>query len=325
MRVLVSGSTGLVGSALCARLVGAGHSVVRLRRGSGCADGQNVYWDPESGRLDPNSLLGCDAVVHLAGESIAAGRWTAERKRRIRQSRVDSTRLLSTVLAELANRAGSGTAASPTGTATNDAQSVVVPRVLLSASAVGIYGDRSEAVLDEDSPAGDGFLAELCQQWEAATLPATEAGLRVVCLRFGVVLARHGGALPRMLAPFRWGLGGRLGHGRQYMSWVTLADAVGAIVFLLGHQSIRGPVNIVAPEPVTNRQFTAALAAALRRPAIVPIPAIALRLLLGQMADELLLSSARVIPRRLTDSGYRFADPELLPALRRVLAESAPA
>jgi len=328
MRILVSGAGGLIGSALSARLVAAGHTVVSLRRGpsSGAGDAQTIYWDPEGDQFDPAKLLGYDAVVHLAGENIAKGRWTAAKKHRIRQSRVHSTQLLSHALAELARSSGnaSGGPSAPLAAAEHAAHAAAVPRCFLSASAVGIYGDRGDELLDEDSRPGQGFLAEVCQQWEAATAPAAHSGVRVVCLRFGVVLARHGGALATMLKPFRWGLGGRLGSGRQYMSWITLEDAVAAIMHLLESQSLHGPVNVVAPQPVTNRQFTAALATALRRPAILPVPAIALRIMLGEMADQLLLASARAVPRRLLESGYQFADPELLPALQRVLSASAP-
>jgi len=328
MRILVSGASGLIGSALSSRLAAAGHAVVSLRRGasSGTGDAQTVYWDPEGDQLDPAKLLGYDAVVHLAGENIAKGRWTAEKKHRIRRSRVHSTQLLSTALAELARSSGSATGGPSAATVAAEHASppAAVPRCFLSASAVGIYGDRGDEVLDEDSPPGQGFLAEVCQQWEAATAPAAQSGVRVVCLRFGVVLARHGGALATMLKLFRWGLGGRLGSGRQYVSWITLEDAIGAILHLLENQSLHGPVNVVAPRPVTNRQFTAALATALRRPAILPVPAIALRIMLGEMANQLLLASARAVPRRLAESGYRLADPELLPALQRILSESPP-
>ena len=326
MTILVSGATGLIGSALSSRLVAAGHTVVSLRRGtsSGAGDAQTVHWDPEATQFDPAKLLGYDAVVHLAGENIAKGRWTAEKKQRIRQSRVHSTRLLSTALAELARSSSGKTGMASAAQVQHGSHALAVPRCFLSASAVGIYGDRGDEVLGENSPPGDGFLAEVCQQWEAATALAAQSGVRVVCLRFGVVLARHGGALATMLKPFRWGLGGRLGSGRQYMSWITLEDAIGAIMHLLENQSLHGPVNVVAPQPVTNRQFTVALATALRRPAILPVPAIALRIMLGEMANQLLLASARAVPRRLMESGYRFADPELLPALQRILSESPP-
>jgi uncharacterized protein (TIGR01777 family) len=295
MKILISGASGLIGSALVRSFCDAGHAVTRLvRRQPGPAE---VRWDPAAGRLDPAGLEGLDAVVHLAGEGIAAGRWTQHRKARIRDSRARGTRLLSQALAGLARR----------------------PEVFASASAIGYYGNRGDEPLDEESPPGSGFLAEVCREWEAATEPAAKAGIRVVQLRLGMVLASPGGALARMLPMFRVGLGGRLGDGRQYVSWITLDDVVGAIGHVLATDTLQGPVNLVAPRPVTNRQFTAALARVLRRPALLPAPAFALRILLGQMAEELLLASARVVPRRLLDAGYRFRHEELEAALRHVL------
>jgi len=298
MKILVTGSRGLIGSALVPCLTAAGHQVTRLVRGQlSPAEASEISWNPDRGQLDPAALAGFDAVVHLAGENIAAGRWTAERKARIRDSRLVGTRLLSQTLAQLSRR----------------------PKVLVSASAVGFYGDRGEQPVDEASPPGAGFLAQVCRDWEAATGPAAAAGVRVVSVRIGLVLAARGGALAKMLPVFRWGLGGRLGSGRQYMSWITLDDVVAAIAHALATEALRGPVNLVAPQPVTNRQFTKALGRVLGRPALLPVPAFVLRAIWGQMAKELFLSSARVTPRRLLDSGYRFRDPELSAALRRLL------
>jgi hypothetical protein len=256
-----------------------------------------VFWDPTRGRIDVAGLEGVDAVVHLAGESIAAGRWTAERKRRIRASRVDGTRLLAGALGQLTRK----------------------PAVLVSASAIGIYGDRNDEELDEGSAPGSGFLADVGRDWEAATETAAAAGIRVVLARMGIVLAREGGALGKMLPPFRLGLGGPLGRGSQWMSWITREDAVAAILATLERPGLAGPVNTVAPAPVTNAEFTRLLAAAVSRPALFPVPALALELLFGEMAREALLASQRVVPRKLLAAGFRFADPVLGPALRRVV------
>jgi uncharacterized protein (TIGR01777 family) len=298
MDILVTGSSGLIGSALTGRLGAAGHEVTRLVRSSGAVQQGRIQWDPAAERLDAESLEGFDAVVHLAGESVATGRWTAAKKERIRSSRVQGTRLLAQTLARLGRP----------------------PGVLVSASAVGYYGDRGDESLDEQSAPGSGFLAEVCQEWEAAADPAREAGIRVVHPRIGLVLSASGGALAKMLPLFRLGLGGPLGSGRQYVSWITLDDLVAAICHSISTDSPSGPVNAVAPEPATNRQFTRALGRALRRPARLPAPAFALRAMLGPMADELLLSSTRVIPRRLTASGFAFGDLQLEEALLRLLA-----
>jgi uncharacterized protein (TIGR01777 family) len=297
MKVLVTGSTGLVGSALVPLLTSQGHEVVRLTRtpnGSGTVD---VTWDPERGVIDAGRLEGLDAVIHLAGENIASRRWSDEQKSRIRDSRVQGTRLLATTLAGLTRR----------------------PRVFVAASAIGYYGDRGESVLTETSAGGSGFLAGVCRQWEAATEPAAGAGIRVVNLRFGVILSARGGALGQMLTPFRLGLGGRIGTGRQWMSWIAIDDAIGATAHALATDSVRGPVNGVAPNPVTNRDFTKTLGRVLGRPTVFPMPAFAARLAFGEMADELLLSSARVEPRVLLESRYKFRDGELEGALRHVL------
>ena len=301
MNVLVTGSSGLVGSALVTQLESDGHAVTRLvrsRRGGGEA---RVLWDPEAGTIDSASLEGLDAVVHLAGESIAAGRWTAARKARILESRVKGTRLLADALAGLQER----------------------PKVLISASAVGYYGDRGEESLREESASGSGFLAEVCRQWEAAAAPAAQGGIRVVHPRFAMILSTAGGALQRLLLPFRLGLGGRLGSGRQFMSWVALDDAVGAICHALTHDDLQGPVNTASPTPLRNREFTRTLGHVLRRPTVFPLPAFAARLAFGQMADELLLTSQRVVPAKLLASGYQFGFPDLESALRHVLGKTA--
>jgi len=297
MRILVSGSSGLVGSALRPALVAAGDEVGRLVRPGTNAGPLDVAWDPAAGRIDGEKLDGFDAVVHLAGENIAAGRWNAARKEAIRRSRVDSTLLLSRALAKLKTP----------------------PATFVSASAIGYYGDRGDEILQETSQRGHGFLPAVCVAWESAAEPAEAAGLRVVHLRFGVILSKEGGALARMLTPFRLGLGGPVGDGRQYMSWITLDDAVGAIRHALGSTSIAGPVNAVSPAPLTNREFGGILGRVLGRPAIAPLPAFMARMAFGEMADALLLASARVVPGVLQATGYRFRHSELEKALRDIL------
>jgi uncharacterized protein len=299
MRIAVTGSRGLVGSALVSRLAAGGHRPIRLVRGEARGDSE-VSWDPAGGLRDPGRLDGVDGVVHLAGETIAAGRWSPERKAAIRRSRVEGTRHLSESLACLTHP----------------------PGVLVAASAVGYYGDRGEEVLREDSPLGRGFLAEVCREWEAAAEPAGRAGIRLVHPRFGMILSPAGGALKRMLLPFRLGLGGAIGTGRQFMSWIALDDAVGAILHILSCEALQGPVNVVAPTAVTNREFTRVLARTLSRPAVATLPAAALRIVFGEMAEELLLASARVLPARLQDSGYAFRFPELTGALQHLLGRS---
>lgn len=296
MRILVSGATGLIGTAFTGRLDQDGHEVWRLTRR---ADGnsRSILWEPGGGTLDPSVLEGIDAVIHLAGESVASGRWTTAKKARIRDSRVDGTTQLCEALAAMPRR----------------------PHSLLCASAIGYYGSRGDEGLDETAQAGTGFLAEVCVAWERATEPAAAAGIRVVNTRFGIVLSREGGALQAMLTPFRLGLGGRIGDGRQYMSWITLDDAVGALTHVLDNPDVSGPVNVVAPNPVTNEGFTRDLAAALRRPAVMPLPAFAARLALGKKAEELLLASQRVVPARLEGSGFTWAHPDLPAALKHVL------
>ncbi|NNG16370.1 MAG: TIGR01777 family protein [Gemmatimonadales bacterium] len=300
LRVGVTGSHGLVGSALLPFLTTGGHSTVRLVRARPGPD--DVLWNPATGQIDGGALSGVDAVVHLAAESIAAGRWTRTQKRRIRESRVVGTRRLCETLARLD---------SP-------------PRVLISASAVGFYGDRGDEQLIEDSSPGTGFLADLAGEWEAATEPARVAGIRVVELRLGVVLSPRGGALRTMLPPFRLGLGGQLGSGSQWMSWASIDDVIGAIHHLLLSDSIEGPINVVAPEAVTNREFTETLGQVLGRPTLLPVPQSVLRVAIGEMADEALLASARVLPARLQQSGYQFRHPSLGTALSHVLGKTEP-
>jgi len=300
MNILLTGASGFIGSALVARLGGEGHELVRLVRAEPKPGEPEIGWDPAAGRLDAASLEGFDAVVHLAGESIAEGRWTPAKKTRIRDSRVRGTELLARTLARLTDR----------------------PGVLVSASAIGFYGDRGDEELDEQSPRGNGFLAEICRQWEGASRMAGEAGTRVVQLRIGLVLSPTGGALAKMLPAFRLALGGPLAGGRQYVSWITLDDLADVVRHVLATDRLQGPVNAVAPQPVTNREFTRALGRALRRPACVPVPRFALRALLGEMADELLLASTRVVPRRLLDTGFQFGDPDLQTALTRLLARA---
>lgn len=297
MRILISGSSGLIGSALVPFLSAQGHTITCLVRSKTPSPASAISWEPETGTIDSSQLEGFDAVVHLAGESIAGGRWTAARKARIRESRVKGTRLLATALAGLERQ----------------------PRVLLCASAMGYYGDRGDEILHEDSPAGTGFLAEVCRAWEQAADPARQRGIRVLHLRTGLVLAATGGALPRMLPPFKLGVGGVIGSGRQYWSWITLDDHVAAIHHVLVSESLVGPVNLVVPRAVTNREFIEALGRVLSRPTLFPLPAFAARLALGEMADELLLASQRLEPTRLIASGYHYRYPELEPALRHVL------
>ncbi|MDH5750951.1 MAG: TIGR01777 family oxidoreductase [Deltaproteobacteria bacterium] len=273
-----------------------GHRVSRMVRGR-AAEGE-ITWDPGAGVVDMSLLEGHDAVINLSGENIAAGRWNSARKKAIYDSRVGTTGFLARTLAALERP----------------------PRVLVSSSAVGIYGDRGEERLGEESPPGEGFLAGVCRDWEAAAEPALRQGIRVVALRTGVVLAAEGGALPRMLPPFRLALGGPLGSGRQFMSWIHLDDLLGCMEEAVKNESLAGPVNATAPHPVSNREFTATLARALHRPAVLPLPALVLELLLGEMGRELLLQGQRVIPDKLLRAGFSFRHPHLPQALEQILA-----
>jgi uncharacterized protein (TIGR01777 family) len=292
-KILVSGSSGLIGAALVPALQSNGYEVVRLVRGASASG--RVGWDPAR-PLAPESVSGFEVIIHLAGESIV-GRWTEAKKRRIRESRVQGTRALAAALAK---------APQP-------------PRSLISASAIGYYGNRGEETLREDSSSGDGFLPEVCREWEAAAEPASKAGIRAVQMRFGVVLSALGGALQKMLLPFRMGVGGKVGNGRQWMSWIAIDDLVGAIQHVIKTDTLRGPVNGVGPGPVRNAEFTKTLASVLSRPAIFPMPGFAARLAFGQMADELLLASQRVEPAKLMASGYVFQKPDLSTALEDIL------
>lgn len=300
MKIVVSGSSGLVGTALIDSLRPAGHSISRLvRSGSATPDATSkiIRWEPPTGSIDLGALEGVDAVVHLAGASIAGGRWTAARKEELRRSRVDATRHLVAGLAQLKEK----------------------PHVFVSASAIGYYGERGDEVLTEMSPPGSDFLAHLCRDWESEAGNAEREGIRTVILRFGIILAPHGGALQQMLRPFRFGVGGRLGSGQQWMSWIALEDVVSVIRFAIETNSLRGPVNTVSPRTVTNSQFTSTLAAVLHRPALFPAPRFALKLALGEMAGAL-LASQRVSPEKLQVSAYGFQHPELKQALESILS-----
>jgi uncharacterized protein (TIGR01777 family) len=296
LRVVISGATGLVGSALAAFLTTGGHTVQRLtRRPQKTGD---IGWDPSAGRLPNEELEGCDAIVHLAGENIAAGRWTSARKQLILESRVAGTRLLADTIARLSRP----------------------PQVFVSTSAIGFYGDRGDETLDESSTTGSNFLADVCRQWESATTAVRDLGnVRVAIVRLGVVLSPAGGALKQMLLPFRMGAGGVVGSGLQWMSWIALDDVIETIHSLLMRRELDGTFNAVAPENLTNAEFTHSLGRVLHRPTVFPMPAAAARLAFGEMADELLLASARVAPRRLIDAGFSWRMPQLDGALRHLL------
>src|SRR5918993_1706658 len=296
MKIQISGSHGLVGTALTKALEPDGHEIYRLVRHYPDSPDQ-IEWSPERYSIALSLIEGFDAVVHLAGESIAEGRWTDEKKKKIRESRTRGTKLLADALGNLTNP----------------------PRVLLSASAIGYYGDRGEDVLTESSSPGSDFLSEVCVEWEKATSHATAMGVRVMNARFGIILDKEGGALKKMLPPFRMGIGGRIGSGKQWMSWIALNDVVGALKLALTNEFLAGPVNFVAPNPVRNAEFTKTLGHALSRPTLLPIPEFGVRLAFGEMADALLLSSQRVEPKVLKEAGYEFKYPELQAALTHVL------
>ncbi|HUE80971.1 MAG TPA: TIGR01777 family oxidoreductase [Pyrinomonadaceae bacterium] len=299
MKILISGSHGLVGSALVQSLETAGHEVARLVRHAP-SNANEIEWSPERYSIALARIEGFDAVVHLAGESIADGRWNEEKKARIRESRIKGTKLLSESFIQLSQP----------------------PDVFISASAIGYYGSRGDEVLTETSQAGEDFLAGVGVDWEKATAPAAEKGIRVVNLRFGIILDGKGGALAKMLPPFRMGIGGRIGDGKQWMSWIALTDVIGVIEFALSNKEIQGPINVVAPNPVRNSEFTKTLGKVLSRPVFFPVPAFGARLAFGEMADALLLSSQRVEPARLKEAGYVFQFPTLEGALRHALAEA---
>ncbi len=296
-RVFITGASGLVGSALGQMLRRDGHEVVPMSRSSTGDGKQAMVWNPKEGQLDPADLEGADVIVHLAGESIAAARWTDRKKQAIRDSRVNGTQLLSHAIASMQRK----------------------PAVFICASAIGMYGSRGDEILDESSTHGSGFLADVCREWEAACQPIRDAGVRVVNARFGMVLSGDGGALKAMLTPFRLGVGGVVGSGKQWWSWVSLKDATRAIIFSMEHDSIEGAMNVVSPNPVTNREFTKSLGRVLSRPTVLPLPAFAAKMMMAEMADELLLASARVQPRVLAEAGFTFSLTELEPALREAL------
>jgi uncharacterized protein len=294
MNILVSGSTGLIGSALVSSLEKDGHTVKRLVRKSRTSENQ-IFWDPGS-KMDSSKLEGFDAVVHLAGESIM-GRWNEEKKAKIRSSRVEGTKSLAQGLASTSNP----------------------PKVWVCASAIGYYGDRGNELMTEDSPPGTSFLAEACREWEFATAVAADKGIRVAITRFGIVLSDKGGAVKQMLTPFKMGLGGKVGSGKQFYSWIALDDLVEGAKYVFKNETLKGPVNFVSPNPVTNEEFTRILAKVLCRPALLPMPAFAARKVFGEMADALLLASAKVEPSKLLESHYPFRYPELEGALRNIL------
>jgi len=299
-RVVISGATGLIGSRLVRGLREGGYRVDRLMRSSPQPGTTDLHWNPAAGKIDAPALEGAEAVVHLAGENIGQSRWTPERKDRIWKSRVESTELLSRALASLKQK----------------------PKVLVSASAIGFYGDRGEEVVTEDSAPGRGFLAEVCRAWEAATAPARAAGIRVIAARFGMVLAGEGGALAAMLPAFRLGLGGPMGSGKQFLSWVALSDLVRIIHFLIETENLSGPIAAAAPNPVTNAEFAQTLAQVLHRPALFRLPASIIRLLFGEMGQALFLEGARIAPAKLLAAGFQFLYPDLEKALRHELRKN---
>ncbi len=297
MKILITGSSGMIGTALSIYLSSKGHDIVRLTRSKSDPEENKYNWIPEAGIIDTSGLEGINAVVHLAGENISSGRWTDEKKARIRRSRVKGTKFLCESLARLNNK----------------------PEVVICASAIGYYGERGDEILTEDSGNGEGFLAEVCSEWENAIGFCSSSGVRTSCLRTGLVLSMDGGALPRMLAPFKMGAGGTLGSGKQYMSWIALDDLLSVIEFVLLDKNISGPVNAAAPNPVTNREFTKTLGSVLKRPALFSMPSFAARLIFGEMGDQLLLSSTRVIPEKLRQNGFRFRFEKIEAAIRSLL------
>ena len=296
MKVAIAGASGLVGSALIPVLKSMGASITRMVRSKPRAG--ELEWHPNNDELSPDTLSGFDTIINLAGENIAGGRWTDDQKRKIRESRINGTHLLSEAIAKLSPK----------------------PRVFICASATGIYGDRDDEVLDEQSESGGGFLAGVCREWEEATKPAIQAGVRVVNLRLGPILAREGGMLAKLLTPFKMGMGGKVGSGRQYISWIAIDDVIQAIKLAIEDASIHGALNVVSPNPVTNEEFTKTLGHVLNRPTALAIPPFAARLAFGEMADEMLLASQKVIPKKLANAGFVFKYPELEPTLKHLLA-----
>lgn len=295
MNILITGSSGLVGTHLGKVMEANGHNIIRMLRNA--ADGQPFYWLPDKGVINYDNSVEIDAVINLAGESIADGRWSEERKRRILDSRVSGTRLLAETLAKLKSK----------------------PKVFISGSAIGFYGETGASIVDEDSKQGTGYLAEVAELWEQAAKPAADAGIRTVNIRTGVVLSPDGGMLQKLLLPFKMGLGGIVGNGQQYISWVSINDIAGMIQFLLENDTISGAINLVSKQPVTNYTFTKKLGSVLNRPTIFPLPACVARVVFGEMADALLLSSIRVQPKRLIEEGYDFIDTDLEKTLRSLL------
>ncbi len=293
MKTAIAGASGLVGSALIPVLERDGHEITRLVRTTPKAG--EIEWHPNQDELQAKDFEGFDVIINLAGENIAGGRWTDDQKRKIRDSRVNGTHLLSEAIAKLTRK----------------------PRVFVCASATGIYGDRGNEKLDEQSESGGGFLAGVCREWEKASEPASKAQVRVVNLRYGPILAREGGMLAKLLTPFKMGMGGKVGSGKQFISWVSLDDAVRATKFAIDDDAIRGPLNVVSPHPVTNEEFTKTLGHVLNRPTALAMPAFAARLAFGEMADEMLLASQQVLPKRLQAAGFQFDLPELEGAMRR--------
>lgn len=293
MKIAIAGSSGLVGSALIPVLAADGAAITRLVRGA--PKSGEIEWHPNQDQINPQSLQGFDVIVNLAGENVAGSRWTDEQKRKIRNSRVSGTHLLTEAIAKLDEK----------------------PAAFICASATGFYGDRDGETLDEQSESGGGFLAGVCREWEQACEPATKAGVRVVNLRFGPILAREGGMLAKLLTPFKMGMGGKVGSGKQFISWVSLDDSVNAVKLAINDQNILGPLNIVSPNPVTNEEFTRTLGHVLNRPTALAVPAFAARLAFGEMADEMLLSSQKVMPNKLTAAGFHFQYPELEAAVRK--------
>jgi hypothetical protein len=297
MKILVSGAHGLVGKALSTALTNEGHEIVSLVRRDRVVGKPEVEWHPNQGLIDAERIEGFDAVVHLAGESIASGRWNKRKKTAIRESRVKGTALLSQSIARLSRP----------------------PTAFICASAIGYYGNRGDELLTENSAPGNEFLSEVCVAWEKASGAAAEVGIRTVNTRFGIILDKNGGALEKMVTPFRMGIGGKVGDGKQWMSWIAFGDVVGGLRFVIENSSLKGPVNFVAPNPVTNAEFTKTLGDVLSRPTIFPVPAFAARLAFGEMADALLLASQKVAPTRLLENGFGFQYEELKPALKHIL------
>lgn len=299
MKILIAGSSGLLGTAICAALSSHGYHLFKLKRTQTAKEPFTIFWNPEKGELDAPEIEGFDVIINLAGENIF-GRWTAHKKQKILDSRIQTTSLLAKTISKLH---------SP-------------PELFLNASAIGYYGNRGNEVLTESSSAGEDFLADVCRQWERAAEAAKSTQTRCAVMRTGVVLSPHGGALKTMLLPFKLGLGGRVGEGKQYMSWITIDDVVEAMLFIIQHKDCTGAFNFTAPNPVTNQAFTHALSQKLNRPAILPLPAVAARLIFGEMADALLLASIRAHPQKLLEKGYSFLYPDIQGALSHLLSKN---